>query len=1629
MITRLCFIVTSLSLLIPTVSHAEQPYRLHSFQRLQLTDQFFSEGATAADINRDGHVDIVSGPYWYAGPDFIERSEYYEAKPYDIKGYSGNFLAFSYDFNGDSWPDILVIGFPGEAVYWYENPQGKSGPQDKSGPQGKAGHWQRHLAFDVVDNESPTFQDLTGDGRPELVFHTGGRLGYAEIPNDDPTAAWQFHPISADLGYQKYTHGLGIGDVNGDGRTDMLEKNGWWEQPATLTDAEWTFHAVPFSAAGGSQMYAYDLDGDGDNDIITSQAAHAYGLVWFENQVDDGVRSFKAHQIMGDKPDDNDYGVVFSQLHAVEMADIDRDGIDDIVTGKRFWAHGGHDPGGHDPAVSYWFQTVREEGTVRFIPHQIDGNSGVGTQVMVSDLNGDSWPDIVVGSKKGTFALIHRAKEVQREAWEKAQPKSIRPVSVAPKKKPTPPAKEKEAKAATKTSKLLEPKLLEIDEYPHAGLTAQQAVDAMILPEGFSATPFASEPDVKQPIAMTLDDRGRVWIAEAYEYPRRAADGKGKDRILVFEDTDGDGQFDTRKVFAEGLNLVSGLEVGFGGVWVGAAPYLLFIPDRNGDDIPDSEPEILLDGWGYQDTHETLNAFIWGPDGWLYGCHGVFTHSRVGKPGTPDEERTPLNAAFWRYHPTRHEFDIFAHGTSNSWGVDFDDHGQAIATACVIPHLYHIIQGARYQRQAGSHFNKHTYDDIKTIADHRHFLGDWSHQGNGKSDAAGGGHAHAGAMIYQGGVWPDEYRNQILMNNIHGQRLNADILAPRGSGFVGHHGDDFLLTQDLASQMLYFRYGPDGQVYVIDWYDMQACHHGDASVHDRSNGRIYKIAYNKPSNKPGGQSGEKTDTITVDLSKNSDRKLAEMVLHKNDWFVRHSRRALQERAAKGPLDAAARQQLVEVATSHAEESRRLRAVWALHVTSGIDSALRDQLLADTSPHVRAWTIQLVLENEEAESAFLEQMAQMARDDDSPVVRLYLTSALQRVAPDRRWEIVAALASHAEDTQDHNLPLMIWYAAEPLAEVDPERALALGLSCGKTIPLVRDFMLRRIGNLDAASSLPLLVGALGKSTDDGERVAILASLRKSLVGQRRVAAPDQWPEVYQKLASSEHQQVRRQLTALGVTFGHEASIDSLRQLMSSKEGATDARRAALNVLLADQDPQLIGPLQKLLQEPALRDLALSGLARYDDPSTPEIVLSLYSDLPQNERQRALATLASRATYAIPMLQAIAAGTIAKTDLSADLVRQIHNLKDQRATELLTDMWGSVRSTPADKTRQIRGLRQMLAVTAHDANVDPEFGRAIFAKTCQQCHKLYAVGDTIGPDLTGSNRADVNYLLSNVIDPSALIPKEYRSSTVVTDSGRVLTGIITTEDDRSITIRSATETIVLPKEEIEERMTNDISMMPENQLQPFSPQEISSLFAYLRGKKQVSMLATPDNASMMFNGRDLTGWRGDTTLWSVENGEIIGKSPGIEHNSFLVSDLTAEDFRLTLEVKLFGNVGNSGVQFRSKPLEDNAGVAGYQADIGVGWWGKLYEEHGRAILWDKSGESHVKKDAWNKYEILANGAKVQTWLNGQLCVDLNDPEGKRRGIFALQIHSGEAMEVRFRNLKLEVLNVTPGQAVSE
>jgi putative membrane-bound dehydrogenase-like protein len=623
-----------------------------------------------------------------------------------------------------------------------------------------------------------------------------------------------------------------------------------------------------------------------------------------------------------------------------------------------------------------------------------------------------------------------------------------------------------------------------MDPIVHAGLSGVEAAKAMTLPKGFTVKLAAAEPDVVRPIAFTNDDRGRLWVAEAHTYPVRAPEGNGKDRILNFEDTNGDGTLDSRKVFTEGLNLVSGIELGFGGVFVGAAPNLLFIPVKEGTDLPAGPPQVLLDGWGYQDTHEMLNTFSWGPDGWLYGTHGVFTHSNVGKPGAPEAERQKLNGAIWRYHPTRKTFEVFAEGTSNPWGLDFNVYGHAFTTACVIEHLYHVIPGARYKRQAGKHFNPYIFDDVKTIADHVHWVGNKGpHAGNSRSDAAGGGHAHAGAMIYLGGdSWPAEFRNAIVMNNIHGHRANVDVLERKGSGYSATHGRDFFNANDTWSQMLNFRYGPDGSVHVIDWYDKNQCHSSNPDVHSKTLGRIFKISH------------VNDRFVKVDLQKESSERLVDLQLHRNDWYVRHARRILQER---GP-DPKVHARLKAILQTNPDVTRKLRAVWALHVTGGLGDADLVGLLSHESEYVRSWAVQLLGEGRNPSNAALAKFASMAREDGSPLVRLYLASSLQRVAVEKRWDAVAGLLARAEDRTDQNQPLMAWYAAEPLGELDPQRALAMAAE--SKLPRTFSFMVQRIAGLKTQDALRVLAERLAKTTNVEEQKDLAAGI-SAIVGSR------------------------------------------------------------------------------------------------------------------------------------------------------------------------------------------------------------------------------------------------------------------------------------------------------------------------------------------------------------------------------------------------------------------------------------------------------------------------------------------------------------------------------------------------
>jgi putative membrane-bound dehydrogenase-like protein len=581
----------------------------------------------------------------------------------------------------------------------------------------------------------------------------------------------------------------------------------------------------------------------------------------------------------------------------------------------------------------------------------------------------------------------------------------------------------------------------------------EKATRTMEVPEGFKVQLFASEPMVRQPISMCLDGRGRVWVAEALNYPDRFQEPI--DRIVILEDTNGDGAADKRTVFYDKLKYVTGLEVGFGGAWVMSPPNMYFIPDKDGDDIPDGEPQILLDGFGIKESrHNLANGFNWGPDGWLYAGHGRTSPSDVGKPGAAAGDRIHFDGGVFRYHPTRHVFEPFCDGTTNPWGVGFDDHGQAFISNCVNPHIYHAIQGAHYEPWRNRVSSKFAYTRLPTIADHVHWAdGKGGHKKLGlipNQVTTGGGHAHVGMMIYLGDNWPDRYRNQSFFFNVHGRRMNNDRLERKGSSYVATHGEDFLVSKDPWFMGITLRYGPDGGVYFTDWSDTGECHSYQNTR--KETGRIYKIVYGDPKPYKG------------DIAKRSDAELVKLQLHKNDWFVTHARKELQRRVATGLSDSTALvERLRPMFREQTDVTRKLRVMWALNAIGALKETMLSKGLQHEHESVRAWSVRLITDSPTVSRQALEAFSALAREDESALVRLHLASALQKLPFEDRWEIAEGLAGRGEDAKDAMIPLMIWYGVEPM--VKPTRGRVLTLASHSKIPLLRQYIARRMAEPD------------------------------------------------------------------------------------------------------------------------------------------------------------------------------------------------------------------------------------------------------------------------------------------------------------------------------------------------------------------------------------------------------------------------------------------------------------------------------------------------------------------------------------------------------------------------------------
>jgi putative membrane-bound dehydrogenase-like protein len=992
----------------------------------------------------------------------------------------------------------------------------------------------------------------------------------------------------------------------------------------------------------------------------------------------------------------------------------------------------------------------------------------------------------------------------------------------------------------------LPPGVVNTQQASDVSLSPQESLARITVPDGFRVTLFAGEPDIRRPIAFDFDDRGRLWVVENYAHPDWKADNTS-DRIIILEDSNHDGQFDHRTVFWDKGRYLTGLAVGHGGVWIANTPELSFLPDVNRDDVPDSEPVVMLDGF-QNSSNNVVNNFHWGPDGWLYGAIGLSSKSLVGKPGTAEELRTSITRGIWRFHPIDHIFEKVAEGMVNPWGADFNEYGDLITSNTVLAHLWHIVPGMYCERRASEQSNPFAYERIQSITDHLHWGGGgWqtsraptSGKGNRRKSSphatddpdshyhthsvAGGGHAHCGAMIYLGDNWPRKYRGTFFTNNLHGNRVNNDLLVPTKSTYVGIHGEDFLFGNDPWFRGMSIKYGPDGGVYVSDWHDIGECHDSDGS--HRSSGRIYKVVFGQPS-RP-----------LPDLQQLSNFELVELHQHPNEWYVRHARRILHERA--GADLAAVSRRLRVIFGDEEDELFKLRLLWTRHVVDGLNESELVALLSHRSEHVRRWSVRFLTDRLQQESSALPQVVfshfrNMAYHDSSPKVRLELACALQRVSNDHRMAIAEGLVSHAEDATDSYLPLMIWYGIEPAVATDTTAALKL--AAASRLPLVRRHIARRVIDIEAPPIVDV-VDAASNNPDETIRLDLLQGMLDALDGRGQQSAPDSWGRLYSQVSSARQPLLRSVAVRLAIIFGDQSAIARLRETTLDQTNVAGDRLDALGALLQVKSGAPVEMLHQLVAEDAaLRHEALRALVINNAPATARVLLDHYAKFSHYEKQSAISVLATRRSFVETLLSAIEDSRVNRTDVSAFALQQLRAFNIPDLQSRIEELW-------ADDAQQLQKSDQIAHYTSlmsadYLASGNVNAGRLVFARTCAKCHTLFGEGGAIAPDLTGSGRKKTDYVLSNLIDPSAEIDRAYRLTTVLTTDGRLLSGFMVQQDDTWLVVRTQDARIRLAMKEVEEIITSNTSMMPEGMLRDFTDQQVRDLLVYLGHSKQVPL----------------------------------------------------------------------------------------------------------------------------------------------------------------------------------------------
>jgi putative membrane-bound dehydrogenase-like protein len=966
-------------------------------------------------------------------------------------------------------------------------------------------------------------------------------------------------------------------------------------------------------------------------------------------------------------------------------------------------------------------------------------------------------------------------------------------------------------------------------------MEATEAAATWKLPPGCRATVVAAEPVVRNPIALSWDDRGRLWIAENFTYAEPAVrfDLSLHDRVLVFPRQPDGSPAAVPKVFTDRVQRLTSVLPGPGGVWLMCPPQLLFIPDADGDDVPDGPPVPMLDGFTVAagNYHNFANGLRWGPDGWLYGRCGHSCPGNLGVPGCADDARVPMEGGIWRFHPQRHTVEVVAHGTTNPWGHDWDARGELFFINTVNGHLWHMIPGAHFRESFGADPNPLVFHRLEMHADHWHFdTGKgWQKSRDGSASDLGGGHAHVGMMIAQGTSWPESCDGRLLTFNLHGRRLNVERLDRHGSGFVARHEPDIAHAADPWFRGMDLSTGPDGHVYVIDWSDTGECH--DHSGVHRSSGRIYRITGPR----------ESADTDVIRGSAMNPDALRRTLRHPNPWHFRQFLAWKESRPDRIPV-------LTELLDRREPEVVRLRALWALHSEGGTNVANLLPLLADQSESMRVWALRLLSDTWPIDDATGRPRADqptpepvrlalldLAKHDASAMARLAIASLLQRLPIPERPALAAILMSHAGDAADHNLPAMLWCALTPLVSRHPDALAAM--AAGPLWAPVAEWMSRALLLQSERSPLALATFLeLASRADAAVRRAIVTGLREASHGWHRSPAPASWKEFAATFTDDPF--MVPPLQHLGALFGSGVSLEELSTVARDRSRGNTARRAAFASLLTMAPPSLAQTAAELLGDRAVDDLAVRALAQAYGDAAAVPLLTAFSRFSPAAQAAAVDALASREASAASLIDALAARRLPRKAVSAFHARQILKFGNPQLSRGLEAAWGRLRESPDDRRRTAAALTDSLTPDRLRTAQLPR-GRQLFQSLCASCHRLYGEGGSAGPDLTGSGRQRLDYLIPNLVDPAAEVAADFQLRIVRLKDGSLLSGIPAARTDRTLTLRGLTGETVVALADLASEETSDDSLMPAGLLESLAPDEVRDLMGYLMHPEQVPL----------------------------------------------------------------------------------------------------------------------------------------------------------------------------------------------